>query len=226
VVDEATRNHLPGAKVVLEAGGVPPVLYSDSEGVFAFPVPEGVRTARVRIELAGYEHYDRQVDLASMNTMQEIRISPAKAGANAAQTPLKPVPSETVPPTPDQGGAWRRPQQAEEFTFTLQSCSRSSSSISCVFNVVADQKDQRLLVWGRSRIIDSRGKERLAASISLAGKSTKVGQYTSWSVDLVRGIRVVGEVTFDGVDQDQKAAPLIELITSGGNVQFRDVPLS
>ncbi|HEV7487733.1 MAG TPA: hypothetical protein VGQ65_18860 [Thermoanaerobaculia bacterium] len=224
VVDEATRDHLAGAKVALEAGGVPPILYSDSEGVFAFPVPEGVRTARVRIELAGYERYDRQVDLASINTLQEIRIRPVKSSGDVP-VPVKP-PTATVRPTTEQSGGWREPQQAEGFTFTLQNCSRRGSSISCEFSVVADHKDQRLLVWGKSRVMDARGKAELASSISLAGTSTKVGQYSSWSADLVRGIRVAGGIVFDGIDQDQKTMPLIELVTSAGNVQFRDVPLS
>jgi hypothetical protein len=228
VVDDATKDHLAGAKVSLEAGGVPPMLYSDSEGVFAFPVPTGVRTARIRIELAGYEHYDRQVDLSSTDNVQEVRLhaNGTKLTGVSVMPPTATTASTTPLPLPAPPAPSPNRQSIEGVTFTMQGCSRQGTTISCRFTVIEEQRDDRVLIWGSSRLIDRRGKEELASTVSLGGSSGKVGRYSSWSDDLVRGIPVAGGITFDAVDADQNQAALIELITSAGNIQFRDVPLS
>jgi hypothetical protein len=228
VVDEASRDRLAGAKVALEAGGVPPVLYSDSEGVFAFPVPTGVSTVRVRIESPGYEHYDRQVDVTSMNGVQEIRMKALPAGipGKPPDHPLTVTASQTSPPQPVVSALWNDPRSVEGFTFALQRCTRKVPTVSCSFTVVSNQADRELTIQGRSRIIQSSGTEQLASTVSLAGRETRVDQYSSLSANLIRGVPMIGGVSFEGIDGDQPKAPVIELLFNGFNVQFRDVPFS
>jgi pyrimidine deaminase RibD-like protein len=126
----------------------------------------------------------------------------------------------------DDAGGWRNPQHNEELTFTLKNCSRNGQTVNCSFTLVADQRDYQVYLWGSSRLVNKEGTQRLASAISIAGRNTRVDQYTSVSENLVRGIPVTGSVAFEGVTTANDAAPLIELVVSGGNIQFRNVPFS
>jgi hypothetical protein len=117
-------------------------------------------------------------------------------------------------------------QHNEEFAFTLQGCSRKGEAVSCAFSVIAEHRDRGVYLWGTSRLIDSGGKQWLASSIALAGNSHRVDRYSSVSEDLVRSIPVAGSITFEGIPLDEKSAPVIEIISSEGNVQFRNVPVT
>lgn len=127
---------------------------------------------------------------------------------------------------PAGSAVWREPQRSEDFTFTLNGCSRSSSTVRCAFTVVAHQRDRSLYLFGSSRIIDEEGRQELASSISLAGREQRVDPANPIGENLVRGVRMSGTVTFGHVQTDKASVPLIELVESGGNFQFRDVPLS
>lgn len=121
---------------------------------------------------------------------------------------------------------WRDPQQGEDFTFSLRSCSRRGTTVNCAFTAVADKRDYRLLVWGTSRIIDGDGKEWLASAVSLAGNNERVDRYTSIAKDLVRGVPINGVIAFELIPVEQRVAPVVEIVTSDGNRQFRNVPIS
>ena len=108
----------------------------------------------------------------------------------------------------------------------MNTCSRDGQTVNCSFTMVPEQRDYRVYLWGKSRLVDKEGKQRLASVISIAGQNTRVDQYTSVSEDLVRGVPVAGSITFEGITTAQNIAPLIELVASGGNIQFRDVPFS
>jgi hypothetical protein len=113
----------------------------------------------------------------------------------------------------------------EEFAFTLQRCSHQGDSVNCTFTVVAEHRDNRVILWGSSRLIDDAGKEWLASAISLAGRDHHVERYTAVDSDLVRSVVISGVVTFEGVPAALKAAPLIEFVAVAGNAQFRGVPI-
>ncbi len=117
-------------------------------------------------------------------------------------------------------------QHNEEFSFTLQRCSHRGESVNCTFTVVAERRDNRVILWGSSRLIDDAGKEWLASAISLAGRDHHVERYTAVDNDLVRGVIISGTITFEGAPATLKATPLIEFVASGGNVQFRGVPIA
>lgn len=67
-----------GAKVILEAKGLPPLIYTDSEGVFAFNLPAEVKTLKIRVEANGFNFYDRRVDIAAKSELEDIRLTPVK----------------------------------------------------------------------------------------------------------------------------------------------------
>lgn len=79
VIDGNTEAPIRGAKVTLDFQGAPPIVYTDSEGVYTFAVRFVARrlVGRVRVEATGYQIYDRFVELPSDNTgIEDIRLSP------------------------------------------------------------------------------------------------------------------------------------------------------
>ncbi len=130
-----------------------------------------------------------------------------------------PVPANATSPA-------QNTQRNEEFEFTLQRCIHQRDSVNCTFTVVAEHRDNRVILWGSSRLIDDAGKEWLASAISLAGRDHRVERYTAVDNDLVRGVVISGTITFEGPSATLKATPLIEFVAVGGNVQFRSVPIT
>ena len=78
VLDAKTEQNLRGAKIILEADGAPPVTYTDSEGVFSFPVKNSEEPVRIRVEVDGYEKFDRRVKPSSKSDMESVRLDPKK----------------------------------------------------------------------------------------------------------------------------------------------------
>lgn len=71
-----------GAKVSLEGKGLPPLIYTDSEGIFSFDLPDEVKVIKVRVEAGGYGVYDRRVDVSAKSELEDIRL-PAEAETKA-----------------------------------------------------------------------------------------------------------------------------------------------
>jgi hypothetical protein len=76
---------LGGAKVSLEGKGLPPVIYTDSEGVFTFNLPEDVKEIKIRVDANGYDPYDRRIDVSAVKSeLEDIRLTPqTKTETNA-----------------------------------------------------------------------------------------------------------------------------------------------
>lgn len=158
---------------------------------------------------------DRDKQIAQLRSdLQALRQQPPSSPGEPLLHPL------------NASQAWRDPQHTEYFTITLKSCSRKSETIDCEFSIVADQRDSRAQLWGRSRLIDRDGKQWLARGISLAGRNHRMDQQDFVSEDLVRGIAVSGAISFEGLPTDQTSAPVIEFVMTGARVQFRDVPFA
>ena len=62
------------AKVTLEGKGLPPLIYTDSEGVFTFNLPDDVKEIKIRVEASGYEMYNRRVDVAAKSELEDVRL--------------------------------------------------------------------------------------------------------------------------------------------------------
>jgi hypothetical protein len=76
--DSNTETPVGNAKVSLEIQDVPPVVYSDSEGIFSFPLSDGIAELHLRIEANGYEKYDQRIGRSSVFGIQDIRLVPIK----------------------------------------------------------------------------------------------------------------------------------------------------
>lgn len=90
VLDAVSNHALAHAKVMLESEDVPPVQYTDSEGIFTFPVPPAAPYVRLKVELSGYEAADRRIDPSTLREAQEVRLQPLAAAPPPALsgTPL------------------------------------------------------------------------------------------------------------------------------------------
>src|SRR5687768_12319562 len=79
LVDSKTNGSINRAKVSLDFKGAPRIVYTDSEGIYRFTVNfAGHELAgRVRVEAAGYQIYERHIELDPGNTsLEDIRLTP------------------------------------------------------------------------------------------------------------------------------------------------------
>jgi len=78
VIEAKTEKRIRNAKVSLEVQGVPPVIYTDSEGIFSFSLKDADNQVRVRVEAEGYEKFDRLITLSTRTGVEEIQLSLAQ----------------------------------------------------------------------------------------------------------------------------------------------------
>jgi hypothetical protein len=87
VMDAATNRAVGHAKVAMDSEDLPPVQYTDSEGVFMFPMPSSAQYVHLRVEASGYEPADRRVNPAALGEIEEIRLQPARPDAPPSPRP-------------------------------------------------------------------------------------------------------------------------------------------
>jgi hypothetical protein len=78
VVDAKTYSAIRGAEVALDFQGAPPIVYTDSEGVYRFSLPFTGPTldGRVRVDANGYQYYERLITLtAGESNIEDIRLN-------------------------------------------------------------------------------------------------------------------------------------------------------
>jgi len=78
VIDVDTRQPIAGAKITLDLEGVPPIVYSDSEGVYRFTVAiESNISGQIRVDAQGYQVYTRNITISpDIKTIEDIRLTP------------------------------------------------------------------------------------------------------------------------------------------------------
>lgn len=98
VVDINTQQTIADAKVSLDLEGVPPIVYTDNEGVYRFKLTVySTITGQVKVEAKGYQTYTRNISiLASDNTIADIRLTPQLLPSPAFTTDV----ANTFPPIP------------------------------------------------------------------------------------------------------------------------------
>lgn len=69
-----TRIH--NAKVSLEGKGLPPVLYTDTEGIFKFDLSEGITDIKIIVEADGYMKFERRINISAKKELEDIRLTP------------------------------------------------------------------------------------------------------------------------------------------------------
>jgi hypothetical protein len=78
VSDSKNGKAIRRVKVSLEGPGAPPIIYSDSEGFFIFPLEKQNTQVRVRVQVNNYEEYDRFISTASNTGVEEIQLNPVQ----------------------------------------------------------------------------------------------------------------------------------------------------
>jgi hypothetical protein len=73
-IDEKTEARIRNAKVSLESESVPSVAYTDSEGIFSFPLSDPNKEIRMRIEADAYENFDLRVTPSKNQGIQDVRL--------------------------------------------------------------------------------------------------------------------------------------------------------
>lgn len=112
VLDSGSAAPVKAAKVSLEVRGSPPIIYTDSEGIFRFSLAgkdERV-SGHIVVEAAGYERYDRFVTLTEQGKfLEDVRL--ARSGSQAGARSVPPLRTKTVEATvsPASRGAKRGP---------------------------------------------------------------------------------------------------------------------
>jgi hypothetical protein len=96
-----TSEKVRNALVSMDGEGVPPLATTDSEGIFSFPISDPNKEFRIRIEVSGYEPYDRRVVPARNPGVQDIGLTPkTDTKADLAGTVLderdEPIPGARV----------------------------------------------------------------------------------------------------------------------------------
>jgi hypothetical protein len=92
VVDAVNNRAVGHAKVAMDSEDLPPVQYTDSEGVFTFPMPSSAQYVHLRVEASGYDPADRRINPAALGEIEEIRLQPARAEAPLSSRPaVEPV---------------------------------------------------------------------------------------------------------------------------------------
>jgi hypothetical protein len=134
-------------------------------------------------------------------------------------------------PAEVEQGADDLTQEEAGISFRLKSCTRRGTAIDCTLSVTALDNDVAIQLSRESRLVDVRGQQATAETISFSTGDTRQtrGAGSDISIDLVRGIARTGHILFEGVGVEKGEVPLIEVqylirrLRRIGRVQFRNV---
>jgi hypothetical protein len=81
VMDANTLQPIANAKITLTLEGVPPVVYTDNEGIYRFKVViQSEISGQVRVDAQGYQVYIRDITISpAVNRIDDIRLSSVEA---------------------------------------------------------------------------------------------------------------------------------------------------
>jgi hypothetical protein len=97
VMDAVSNRAVGHAKVSMDSEDLPPVQYTDSEGVFTFPMPSSAQYVHLRVEASGYEPADRRINPSALGEIEEIRLQPARPDAPPSSRPAAELSRDFVP---------------------------------------------------------------------------------------------------------------------------------
>ncbi len=92
IIDINTLQPISNAKITLDLEGVPPVVYTDSEGIYRFEVEiESKISGQIWVDAVNYQPYTRHITISiESNNLEDIRLSPS------IDQPVIPTPTETA----------------------------------------------------------------------------------------------------------------------------------
>lgn len=99
VIDITNQQPIVGAKVSLTLAGVPPIVYTDSQGVYVFNIAiKSEISGQVRIDAQGYQTYIQNISISpEIKIIEDIRLTPIDSTPTSSIT----LPQTNIPPTPN-----------------------------------------------------------------------------------------------------------------------------
>lgn len=110
------------------------------------------------------------------------------------------------------------------FTFDLQRCRLSGTSVLCEFTITNNDRDRRLAINNRTRMFDDFGNESEGRNYQIADKTGVYGVEAA----LITGVPVKARMTFEGISPQATRMTLFHLQWySEGDfvVEYRNIPL-
>lgn len=105
VIDMNTLQPVSNAKITLNLKDVPPVVYTDSEGIYRFEVEiESKISGQIWVDAVNYQPYTRHITISTeSNVLEDIRLSPVGTQAAMSTPTDTPIPpTEIITPTPTE----------------------------------------------------------------------------------------------------------------------------
>jgi len=138
-------------------------------------------------------------------------------------TSISPIPEITttrMPTSPSKPNSASARKEANFFTFDLERCQLSGSSVFCDLTVTNNDND-RNLTMSRITMFDNFGNESKNGKVQIAN--------SSWSAFLVSGVPVKVRITFQNISPEASEITLLKLtigsIRNRSYVEYRGIPL-
>lgn len=98
VIDSKSQQPIAGAKVTLDLQDVPPIVYTDSEGIYRFKVViRSEISGQVRVDAQNYQTYTRNITISpDVKTIEDIRLILLESTKTTTETL---IPAPTANPT-------------------------------------------------------------------------------------------------------------------------------
>ncbi len=141
--------------------------------------------------------------------------------------PAAPKGSASPAATPAHGQVSGDPrvQSIEDYVFTLDACRRQSADIYCWIVVRNDAADRELRVSSESRVIADDGTPYIESSRVFGDREAGPFENNLY-MQLATGVPTRFGLRFKGLALKAQHLSLVEVVTQGFRVQFRDVPVS
>jgi hypothetical protein len=135
------------------------------------------------------------------------KFKSAREGREQGQETTKPL----------QGMVARK--EVDNFVYTLKGCRKSDTTVKCELGITNKGKERQVYINpNATNFIDTTGKSNGASSTDISGLNSYV--------PITPGIDYSASVTFNNVSEQVGKAQLINLETSNGKIQFRNVSFS
>lgn len=157
VIDGASQQTIAGAKVSLDLEGVPPTVYTDSEGIYRFNVAiQSDISGQVRVDSQGYQVYTRNIRLSpDHTTIEDIRLMSQTSSVPVVKTPTLPTFTETSLPPPTEAPVSNEPGPIAILDVEPSSGSWvPASSTSCLWTEASGQGASIVLTLEAERTIE------------------------------------------------------------------------
>jgi hypothetical protein len=130
----------------------------------------------------------------------------------------------TATPARAQVSADPRVQTIEDYVFTLDACRRQRADIYCWVLVRNDAADRGLAISDASRLIADDGTPYEQSARIFGNRED--GFVSSFLIQLPTGVPTRFGLRFKGLALKVQHISLVEVVTQGFRVQFRDVPVT